>query len=311
MGAAIGHIRLRRAILWLVITAIPIAAPAQDLTPRAYLVTPTGSHAVILATSFSSGDVALDPAAPVEDARGKFQVATLGYSESFDLLGRSASVTIVAPYARANFQATIDAAQYLAYRSGLGDGRVRLAVNLSGGPAMNTSEYLKWHEKRLLGASVTVVIPNGQYDSARAVNIGANRWGFKPELGFSRRWGRWVIDSYAGVWFFSGNHTYFPGERLRTQRPVAAMEAHAGYYLKRRLWASADVNFWNGGRSSIDAAAKQDRQRDSRIGGTMSVPINLHHSVKFSYSQGAYVTIGGSYRTYTAGWQYTWISQPR
>jgi len=43
----------------------------------------------------------------------------------------------------------------------------------------------------------------------------------------------------------------------------------------------------------------------------MAVPINARQSLKFSYSQGAYVTIGGAYRTYSAGWQYSWISQPR
>jgi Putative MetA-pathway of phenol degradation len=289
----------------------PPIAHSQDLTPRAYLITPTGSHAIILSSSFSSGAVVLDPTAPVEDAHGRIQVATLGYCESFDLLGRSATVTAVLPYARANFQGTLDSTVYEAYRSGLGDARVRLAVNLSGGPAMNTSEYLKWQEKRLLGASLTVIIPNGQYDSARGVNIGANRWGFKPEIGFTRRWGRLVLDAYGGVWFFTGNDSYFPGERLRTQSPVGAIEGHLAYYLKRRLWASADINFWDGGRSSVNGIAKQDRQRDSRMGGTMAVPINNRQSLKFSYSQGAYVTIGGAYRTYSAGWQYSWISQPR
>lgn len=283
----------------------------QDLTPRAYLITPTGSHAVILASSFNSGDVVLDPASPIEDAYGKFQVASLGYYESFNFMGRSANFTLVVPYAHANFTATLDGAEYTAYRSGLADGRVRFAVNLSGGRAMRVEEYAKWREKRLIGASLTMTVPYGQYDSARAVNVGTNRWGFKPEIGISRRWGHWVVDAYAGAWFYTANNRYFPGSNLRTQAVVGAMEGHLGYYLKPRLWVSADLNFWTGGRTAVNGLDKQNQQRDSRAGATMSIPINRHHSLKCSYSQGAYVTIGGAYRTLSAGWQYSWITLPK
>jgi len=298
-------------ILLLALTGVVAPLYPQDLTPRAYLITPIGSHAVILASSFSSGQVLLDPTLPVEGAKGAFQVPSLGYYQSFNLMGRSANLTLVLPYARGDFSVTANDSEYHAYRSGLADARVRFAVNLRGGPAMNVGEYSKWKEKRLIGASLTVAIPTGQYDPARAVNSGTNRWGLKPEIGVTRRWRRLVVDSYAGVWFFTGNHAYFPGHSLRTQAPVGAIEGHLGYYLKPRLWVSADVNFWAGGRSTLNGLKKQDQQRDSRTGATMSVPISRHQSVKFSYSQGAYVTVGGAYRTVSAGWQYSWISQPR
>ena len=43
----------------------------------------------------------------------------------------------------------------------------------------------------------------GQYDPTKLVNLGSNRWTFKPELGYSRRWGHWLFDAYASVWFFT------------------------------------------------------------------------------------------------------------
>ena len=176
---------------------------------------------------------------------------------------------------------------------------------------MKLGEYAKWKEKRLIGASVTVTMPTGQYDSVRLVNTGTNRWGVKPEIGFSRRWNRWVADWYAGTWFFSANSKFFPGNSYRTQKPVGVGEGHLGYYLKPRLWASFDINFWAGMRSTVNGVENQDQQRNSRIGGTVSVPINRHHSVKLSYSQGAYVSIGGDFKTVAAAWQYSWISKPR
>ena len=98
---------------------------------------------------------------------------------------------------------------------------------------------------------------------------------------------------------------------MRTQKPVGAVEGHWGYYVRPRLWTSFDVNFWAGSRSTVDGVEKQDQQRNSRIGGTVSIPVNRRHSVKFSYSQGAYVTIGGAYKTLTAAWQYSWIKMPK
>ena len=284
------------------------ASYAQDLTPRAYVITPIGSHAIIVSTSFNTGQVLVDPTVPADDVKGKFQLSLLGYYQSFDLFGRSANITAIVPYVRGNFSGTVGVTPFQAYRSGMADARIRFAVNLSGGPAMNTGQYLSWKEKRLIGASVTLAVPTGQYDSARLANPGANRWGIKPEIGISRRWRHWVIDGYIGFWQFGKNNSFFPGHSVRTQKPVGVVEFHFGYYVRPRLWISADANFWIGNRSIINEVSRQDQQRDSRAGITASIPVTRNHAAKFSYSQGAYVTVGGAYRTATAGWQYSWIT---
>jgi len=76
------------------------------------------------------------------------------------------------------------------YRSGLGDGAVRFSVNLIGGPATTLKQFAKWKQKRLLGASIVVIAPTGQYGSRLLINIGNNRWAFHPELGYSERHGK-------------------------------------------------------------------------------------------------------------------------
>jgi hypothetical protein len=297
---------------WVVAVAA-LAGPlsAQDLAPRAYVITPTNSHAIILSSSFNSGAVLVDPTAPVDDGKGSFQVLSLGYYQSLNFLGRSANLNIVLPYARGNFEGKIDDSPLQAYRSGLADARVRFSVNLNGGRAMRLDDYMKWTEKRLIGVSLTVSVPTGQYDPARLANTGTNRFGFKPELGMSRKWRRLAMDWYFGAWLFTGNRKYYPGTSSRTQTAITSIEAHLGYYLRPRLWASLDANFWNGSRSTVNGVEKADGQRNSRIGGTLSIPVNPHHAVKFSYSQGAYVTIGGAFRTLSAAWQYSWITPPR
>src|SRR4051794_11417297 len=59
---------------------------AQDLVPRAYLVTPKGSNAVTLSWSWNSGDVTFDPSVPITDSKGSFQTQVLSYYHSYGLL---------------------------------------------------------------------------------------------------------------------------------------------------------------------------------------------------------------------------------
>jgi hypothetical protein len=176
---------------------------------------------------------------------------------------------------------------------------------------MGLRDFVKWQEKFILGASFTIVTPVGQYDPAKLINPGLNRWAFKPELGMARRWGRWAVDLYGGIWLFTPNRAYYPGIGTRTQAPVGALETHLSYTLKPRLWASLDGNFWTGGRSTVNETVNRDYQRNSRVGVTVSVPLNQHQALKFGYSAGAYISIGGDYKNVSAAWQYSWLSRPK
>jgi Putative MetA-pathway of phenol degradation len=281
---------------------------AQDLAPRAYLITPTGSNAVILSYSFFDGSVFTDPTLPIQDFKARYHAEVVSYYHALGFFGRSANVTGSFPYALGNFHAIVAGAENGVYRSGLADARVRFAVNLKGGPAMSLNEYLDWQEKTVLGASLTVVAPTGQYDPARVINPSLHRWAFKPELGISHRWhNRWALDLYAGGWFFTANNQYYPGPYTRNQEPIAVGEAHLTYYVKPRLWASLDGNFWAGGQSTVNGIHNADYQRNSRVGATIAIPLNQHQTLKFSYSRGAYIAIGGDYQNVSAGWAYSWI----
>jgi len=284
-------------------------ASAQDLAPRAYLITPVGANAVTMAYSFNQGSVFVDPEVPIEDLKVQFQTQAISYYRAYSLLGRSANITFLLPYALADAQGTVQGSSNSLYRSGLADSRVRLAINVRGGPAQTPKDFLSWHEKGLIGLSFTAVVPTGQYDPARLINGGTNRWAFKPEVGFSRRWRRWVVEGNIGVWLFTRNISFFPGNSVRTQQPVIAGEGHLTFYAKPRLWTSFDANYWVGGRSTVDGQANADGQRNSRVGITAAIPINRNQAVKLSYAMGAYVRRGGDYNTISLAWQYSWLDK--
>jgi hypothetical protein len=304
--------------LLLILVAWQYTARAQDLTPRAYVITPVGSNAVVLTYSHLEGAVQLNSASPLTDARSNVNLAIASYYRSFDLLGHSANFTVSVPYGFGDFTGKVAEVPKESQRSGTLDVVARLGVNLLGGPAMQPADFMKWRQNVLLGASLTIVAPTGQYDPTRLINFGSNRWAFKPELGYSQRWGSWVLDGYVAGWFFTENseyfshNAYFPGTQTRGQQPVGAVEAHLSYDVEPRLWISLDANYWWGGEIDLNGVTNSfSEQRSSRLGVTASVPLTSRQSVKLSVSDGAYVRYGGNYRSISLGWQYGWVDMRR
>jgi hypothetical protein len=316
-GETIRHLRLLRADSLMLACFLSMLSWAQDLAPRAYLITPVHSNAVTLTYAFFSGDLLLDGALPIEDATARASVANFSFSHALRVLGRSASFSASLPYGIGNFRGTVAGAETTAYRSGMLDSSYRFSINLKGGPAMDVQEFRKWQQKTVVGVSFKLVAPSGQYDPTNLINFGANRWAFKPEAGLSRRWGHWVVDTYGAVWFFTTNHDFFsqnqfsPGTNTQQQKPTFAFEGHLSYDVKPRLWASLDGNFWVGGRISLNGVDNPNTlQRNSRIGSTVSFPVSKHQSVKLSYNRGAYIIYGGNYQNVSIGWQYSWLGRP-
>ena len=76
--------------------------------------------------------------------------------------------------------------------------------------------------------------------------------------------------------------------------------------FKPRLWAAFDVNFYSGGRTSVDGRPNLDLQKNSRVGGTFSFPVGPRQSLKVAYSRGALTTIGADFHSIVAAYQYLW-----
>jgi hypothetical protein len=287
---------------------------AQDLSPRAYLITPLHFNTVVMTYSFFHGGVDFDGAAPITGATGTYSVPILGYYHSFNFFGRSANVNAALPYAVGHFQGNVAGQPQHLYRSGLVDFTSRISVNLKGGPSMPMEEFVKWRQKTLVGVSLKLLAPTGQYDPTKLVNWGANRWAFKPELGYSRRWGNWILDSYGGAWFYTTNPRYYspPTPKPQSENPIGSFEGHLSYDVTQRLWFSLDGNFWFGGVTALSGVANPaTRQTSSRVGVTAAIPLGKHQSLKASYNNGDYIRFGGNYQNLSVGWQYSWLGWPK
>jgi hypothetical protein len=293
------------------------ALRAQDLSPRAYVITPLHSNAVVLTYSFYDGSINFNGALPVDDGKGRYSVPIVSFYHSFGLFHHSANIVATLPYGIGNFNGTLVDTQVRLYRSGLADSVYRLSFNLKGGRAMTPQEFVKWHQKMLLGVGLKVIAPTGQYDPTKLINWGSNRWSFKPEFGYSQRFGRWVLDAYTGVWLFTANHDYwsrnsfYPGTRSLTQKPIVAFESHLSYDFKPGYWVSLDGNFWVGGATTVAGVENSlTQQQNSRLGATGAVRMSRHQSLKLGYSNGTYIRFGGNYQNVSVAWQYSWLGRP-
>jgi len=170
---------------------------------------------------------------------------------------------------------------------------------------MSPAEFASYRWRTVLGASLTVGLPRGQYDATKVINLGANRWSIKPELGLSHTKGRWVAELMTGVWIFTDN-TDFAGGRTREQDPIFSNQIHFTYRFTPRIWLAADANYYVGGQTTVAGVGNLDLQRNSRIGSTFSWAIDRHHSVRAAASVGAQTTIGADFTSIALGYNYAW-----
>ncbi len=275
---------------------------AQELEPRAYRALPVGFNYGLISYSFSSGNVLVDTTVPVEGLDLDVSTLTATYLRTLPLFGRSASVMVAQPWVLAGGSAEVEGEATSGSRTGLGDTRLKLIVNLLGAPAMSPREFAGHSHERSLGASLALALPTGRYDHTKAINFGANRWGVKPEIGYSSERGRWITDAALGVWLFSENDEGFGGTTIR-QEPIGSLQVHASYNFEGGVWLSLDANYYRGGRTEVDGEKLANLQRNSRIGLTLSIPLGRRDSLKVAGSTGAYTRFGADFDTGSLSYQ--------
>jgi hypothetical protein len=251
----------------------------------------------------SEGGILFDPALDIDNVQADLWIATAGIGYTFNLAGRQARALAVFPIAWGTVAGNVHSQAQQQDLAGLVDPRLKLSVGLIGAPALTLGEFTRAPRRTAVGASVTVVPPWGQYSSSRLVNLGYNRWAVKPEIGVSHPVGRWTIDGAVGVWLFTANGAFYPAHATKRQEPVVALQGHASYALARRSWLAINGTWFAGGETRVDDLVNPDRQRNARVGATLSVPVVGQQSVKFVYSTGTTTRRGSDFNTFNVTWQ--------
>ncbi len=296
---------MRRFIALCLLLVAACGARAQDIEPRAYSNAPVGVNFLIAGYAYTQGGLAFDPASPLTDPDMRTSSAVLAYARVLDLWGMSGKFDAILPYTWLTGSALFVGEPVERDVGGPVDPRFRLSVNLYGAPALSLKEFASYEQDLIIGASLQVSVPLGQYDSSRLVNIGTNRWSFKPELGVSKALGRWTLEAAAAATFYTDNEDFFGGQ-TRSQDPLYSLRGHLIYSFRNGVWASLDATYFAGGRTTLDGARSRDLQQNWRAGGTLAFPVDLKNSVKLYASSGVFARTGNSFDLIGIAWQHRW-----
>lgn len=285
-------------LLLMSVSAMPLA---QELSPRAYWPAPQGTQIGALGFAHTRGDTIPDPSLPIAGLNSSITTAQLSVRQTFALAGRTATFVVDAPYASGRSSADVDGLGTVSRDyDGLGDIAATLSVNFVGAPAMDRKAFAEMlrSPRPLLGGSVRIVAPTGRYDPERLLNVGANRWATKLELGYILPLGnQWIWELEAGGWWFQDNDDFL-GLR-REQAALYSVETHLVRQIHPGLWVSLDANFYRGGRSTLGGRRLDNLQRDSKAGFTLVFPFNRRNAFKLAYEQGSLNDSDENFRAYS------------
>jgi len=282
-----------------------VDANAQEAEPRSYTNTPVGLNFLIAGYVYAQGKIAFDPDSAIADTKFHSNTDVLAYVRSFDVGGQSAKFDVIVPASSFSAQGIVNGQPREREMSGLGDPRFRLSLNLFGAPALSVKDFANYKQDLIVGVSLQVSTPLGQYDDSKLLNLGNNRWSFKPELGISKAWGPWTFEVAPSVTFFS-NNTDFVGGNTFAQAPIYAVQGHILYTFQSGVWMALDGVYFTGGRTALNGVKSDNEQANTRAGFTLALPIDTHNSLKLSASTGITTRTGSEFSAVGVAWQYRW-----
>jgi len=289
--------------------ATTFAAHGQSIEPRTYSNAPVGMNFLIAGYAYTTRGLAFDPALPITEVDIHSSSAVLGYARVLDLWGRSGKIDVIVPYTELEGSADFAGQPITRTIHGMGDPALRLSVALYGAPALGLRDFASYRQDTIVGVSLQVTPPLGQYDSSRVVNLSGHRWVFKPEAGVSKASGPWTLEGKAAATFFTDNTEFFGGV-TRKQDPIYQVSGHAIYNMRSGIWWSVDATYFAGGRTTTGGTLNKDLQQNWRLGATLAVPVDRQNSIKLYASTGVTARTGNEFDLLGIAWQYRWGGRP-
>jgi hypothetical protein len=296
----------RKAVLSMVLGLIYFSVFAQDLEPRAYANIPIGMNVLAVGYGYNTGNVLSDPSLPIQDFRINTHLLAVNYVHSFGLANKLAKIQVSVPAANMQGSLLLNGEEVTGSRVGFADMRVRFGVNLTGSPALERKDFRNYKQKAIFGVSLVTSIPIGLYYADKTINLGSNRWAFKPEIGVSKRFQHMYAEAYLGAWFYTNNAEYLVDKTFK-QKPTLSLQAHVSYYFKNQMWVGFNTNWYELGATTIDDVPSSNLLNDWRVGATFSTPISKSQSLRLQYHTGLLANLGLNYDSLTLAYQYVFF----
>lgn len=282
---------IKTLVLFCLLTCLGFARPvmAQDLEPRRWSHLPIGLNIVGMGYAYSEADIYFSPILKVENGDARLNNLSLSAVRTFEIAGKSARLGVLLPYVSGRWSGDIEDEFQVIHRRGIGDPRLRFSVNLYGAPAKQGEEYIRYVQENpintVVGASVALTLPLGKYTDDRLINIGANRWSVRPQVGLVHTRGPWSFELTGSAFIFTDNNSFIDNAVLK-QKPMYAIQTHVVYSFERSLWVSFSTGYGVGGRVTIDETKTRFEVDNWLWAGSIGMPVGKSQSIKLTWLSG-------------------------
>jgi hypothetical protein len=285
---------------------IPGQVSAQFNDARAYDNTPVGVSQLELDYTYVRSNASLDPSLAIAGANLNLNQGTIGYTQYFGVFHRLAWVEAAVPLA--GLDGSIAGTSIRGSVSGAGDSSCQFAMLLKGGPALSAAQFASYKPATSLGLSLTITAPTGLYDSNKILNLGSDRWSFKPEIALSHPFGpdqKWEFDAYGNATFYTDNASYHGKEILR-QEPLPGLEGHISYSFNERIWASLDMRYSFRASTFVNGVSQNNAQQNFILGNELNISLSPQNSLTLVFAKAIVHQNGPTVTGFSVKYDYTW-----
>jgi hypothetical protein len=279
---------------------------AQDIEPRRWTPMPLGVHVMAVGYASQTGTLYFDPALQIQDASVNVNVAVLQYFQPFKLGNKLARLDVLIPYSFAKWEGLLAGNPQSVSRNGFADPRIRMSLNLVGPDAFDPKGIREYYAANPVntsfGVSLAITFPFGEYFEDKLLNIGQNRFVFRPQLGMVHNWGLWSYELTSSVFIFTNNNDFF-NNQTRRQEPLFAVQTHLIRRFENKMWTSISAGYGGAGESSINNVDKDDNRSGVLGAISFGMPLFKTQSIKLSYLRTQTLNdIGADTNTFAFGW---------
>jgi len=297
--------------LFLIALHIPDRACGQFNDSRAYQNTPVGTNQLELGYAYEHANASLDTSLVVPGAKLNVNQGMIDYTRYFGFHHRLMWVEAGVPVA--GLSGAISGTKIQGSTTGAGDSSYAFGMLLKGGKALTVEQFEYYQPTTTVGLSLAVTAPTGSYQANKILNLGSDRWSFKPELAWSHPFGReqkWECDAYANVSFYTDNRSYHGKEILR-QDPLPGIEGHLSYSFTNNIWASLDTRYSFRGATTVGGVAQDNAQQNFILGTEMNISLNPKNSLIFEFAKALVHNNGPAVVAFSVRYDYTWVRTQR
>jgi hypothetical protein len=292
-------------IICVLIIFSSIISKAQILEPRQLTNIPVNINFALLGYGYVAGNILLDSSLPIEDLNANLHTVFGAYLRTINIFGMSGKIDVVVPYAKGDWRGILEGQDTSTARHGFGDPAARLSFNFIGAPALEMRQFKNYHQDFVAGASIQIYAPLGQYDPTKLLNLGTNRWTFRPQIGVSKAIDRFMIELYSSAWFYSTNDNFYGGNTL-TQDPIYTVKTHLIFTFKNNMWLAVDFGYAFGGIAYLNGIERESKISTIRFGADWAYPLTRFQTVKVSIISAIRLERGSDFNGFTLNYQIRW-----